>query len=540
MDRRRFLKQVGTVSAASLALATLPGNRRLAAAEREQPNDKTAKDAAEPKTWAFWDLWHLDRLTNLELAQGRPQWQPDGTFVDPLMYGHNSWPTVYRDEKSGRWRMLYSISWKPYQLMLAESDDGIRWRPCPQAEVQPPGQKLAPHHLFTLEDGSAGGVYLDPQAGDGLPFKVFAHESGEPVLKRALADPRHRWHKIAAKEGQKRYMHDELTVVSRDGLHWEARHDMNWGLPDWHPEPPIFGFYDAQRRRHAMTVRPGWGDRRVCLQTTADFRDWSGPELLFQPDALDVALIQHYGMPVFRAAGAYVGLLWIFHCSDFGPVRSFNQFQGPIDVQLAYSFDGRHFFRGKREAFIPLNPAGEHGCAGIQSSSLVETDDEIRIYSGAGKVPHGMSRLTKNGRQRELFATTLHTLRKDGFMFLQSQGDWGEFLSKPLTLLDDKLTVNAQAKFGEIRYQLTDLESRPVEGFSFDDCLPLQEADALAQPLAWRTGNLRDVLNKVVRLEVQLRNAQLFAFHGNFHFLDAQDRALLDDGQPIDTTLFDF
>ncbi|MEK6239493.1 MAG: hypothetical protein N2C14_32645, partial [Planctomycetales bacterium] len=384
----------------------------------------------------------------------------------------------------------------------------------------------------------AGGVYIDPVAKDGFPFKAFAHDNGEPVLRRALADPKHRWHKIAKTEGVKRYMNDELTIVSRDGLIWEARYDMNWGLPDWHPEPPIFGFHDRGRKQHAMTVRPGWGDRRVCLQSTGDFKRWSGPELLFQPDAQDETLIQHYGMPVFPYAGGYVGLLWVFHCSDAGPVRGFNQFQGPIDVQLAYSYDGRRFFRGRREPFIPLNTAGEHGCSVIQSSSLVETDDEIRIYSGTGKIPHGMSRFTKNGRERKLFGVTLHTLRKDGFMSLASQGDWGEFLSKPLALFDDHLTVNAQAAFGEIRFQLTDMKSQPVEGFTFEDCVPLKEADSLAHPVSWRKGILRDCLNKVVRLEVQMRNAQLYAFTGNFHFLDAQDQWMIDDGKPIVTTLF--
>jgi hypothetical protein len=125
-------------------------------------------------------------------------------------------------------------------------------------------------------------------------------------------------------------------------------------------------------------------------------------------------------------------------------------------------------------------------------------------------------------------------------MSLQSQGDWGEFLSKPLALFDEHFTVNAQATFGEIRFQLTDMESRPIEGFTFEDCVPLKEADSLAHPVSWRKGNLRDVLNKVIRLEVQLRNAQLYAFRGDFHFLDAQDWSMIDDGKPIDRTLLDF
>jgi hypothetical protein len=67
----------------------------------------------------------------------------------------------------------------------------------------------------------------------------------------------------------------------------------------------------------------------------------------------------------------------------------------------------------------------------------------------------------------------------------------------------------------------------------------LKEADSLAHPVSWRKGK-RDVLNKVIRLEVQLRNAQLYAFRGDFHFLDAQDWSMIDDGKPIDRTFFDF
>ena len=41
-------------------------------------------------------------------------------------------------------------------------------------------------------------------------------------------------------------------------------------------------------------------------------------------------------------------------------------------------------------------------------------------------------------------------------------------------------------------------------------------------------------------MEVKLRDARLYAFRGTFHFLDARDRALLDDGRPIDPSLFHF
>jgi hypothetical protein len=308
---------------------------------------------------------------------------------------------------------------------------------------------------------------------------------------------------------------------------------MGWGLPDWHPEPPIFGFYDRGHGRHAMTVRPGWGDRRVCLQSTADFRRWSGPELLLQPDALDADLCEHYGMPVFPYGDGFVGLLWVFRCRQAEPTKYFNRSTGPIDVQCAYSFDGARFFRGLREPLVPLNPPGEHGCGGIESSSLVELDDEIRIYSSASKVQHGQNWQARKAGEKDFEGILVHRLRKDGFTYLSSAGNWAGFTTKPLVLFDGRLAINVQAPFGEVCWQLAGVDSMPLAGFAFDDCVPAKSVDSLAHPLRWKDKDLAEVVGRPVRVQVRMRDARLYAFTGEFHFLDAQDVQLLEDGQPI-------
>ena len=284
--------------------------------------------------------------------------------------------------------------------------------PLPQPNIQPDGKRLAPHHLFTLPDGSGGSVYVDPVAKDGFRFKVFVHQRGKTVADRAIADPNHRWHKIAKQEGEKRYIVDEFTLVSRDGLVWEPRFDMCWSRPDWHPEPPIFGFYHRHSGRHQMTVRPGWGDRRLCIQSTADFLQWSGPESLLQPDALDQELIELYGMPVFPYGDGYVGLPWVFHCESSEPTRGFNRFVGPVDCQLAFSQDGHRFSRGVRTPLIACNELGDHGGGAIQPSCLVETDGELRIYSAATKLPHGKGGEARRNGIADNASILLHTLAK--------------------------------------------------------------------------------------------------------------------------------
>ena len=429
--------------------------------------------------------------------------------------------------------MWYSADWKPLKLMVAESDNGRDWTPLAQPSIKPTGPKVAPHHVFTLPDGSGGGVYLDPVAKDGYPYKIFVHQRGELVVERARRNVHHRWHRIAMDEGPKKYIVEDYTLVSRDGLHWEPRPDMAWSSADWHPEPPIFGFYDRQEKRHVMTVRPGWGDRRQCIQSTDDFRNWSGPELILQPDAMDEELIEYYGMPVFPYGDGYVGLPWIFHSQSSDPNRGFNRFRGPVDCQLAFSVDGKRFTKGLRTSFIRRNAPDEHGGGAIQPSSMVETHDELRFYSAATRLPHGRGSEAKKVKMTDNASILLHTLRKDGLMYMESSGDWGRFVTKPLVLLDSALTMNAAAPTGEVLVQLTDLESRPIRGFTFDDFVPLKYKDQLRFPLSWKNKSVNQLAGKIVRVEVQMRHARLFAIRGQLHFIDAQDRWMLEDGKPL-------
>jgi len=101
--------------------------------------------------------------------------------------------------------------------------------------------------------------------------------------------------------------------------------------------------------------------------------------------------------------------------------------------------------------------------------------------------------------------------------------------------------VNAQAPFGEVLFQITDMKSQPIEGFTFDNCLPMKRDDSMAWPLLWwGKKKLDELVNKVIRLEVRFRNANIYSFQADYHFLDAQDWSMIDDGKPIDTSLFDF
>lgn len=509
--------------------------------KQEKPAHVSASSVA-PKTWLFWDWWHVEHQDNLELRQGVARWRSEGTYEDPTCDYLGMWPMVWRDEPSGKWRMLYIVTGFPLSLMAAESDDGMHWHPMDRPDIKPPGGKLSANHLFTVERANGGPIYHDPVATDGRPFKFYCIQRGGPAAARAKLDPNSYFHEIVAGEGVKPYMADQVLAASADGLHWELDETARWGEPPWHPDPPVACYWSPHRGKHVMVTRPGWGDRRIAVQTSDDALRWEDLELIMQPDPLDPPQVQLYGMPVIPYEGQYVGLLWMAHFSSSHRLARFNQLWGSIDCQLTYSFDGEHFQRGIREPFVPLNEPGQPGSGVVYPTCMIEHEGELRIYSAATPDLHHQYAKTQFERKGKNppSAIILHTLRKDGFTYLESRGNWGSLTTKPLTLLGPGLRLNVAAPYGEVRFQATDLSSRPLKGMTFDECVPVCEADSLDWEICWKEKSTADLVGQVFRLEMVLRNARVYAVRGAYHFLDALDIAMNADNKPIDTSLFDF
>ena len=169
----------------------------------------------------------------------------------------------------------------------------------------------------------------------------------------------------------------------------------------------------------------------------------------------------------------------------------------------------------------------------VYPTCLVEHEDELRIYSAATRDLHHQYARTQFERKGKNppSAVVLHTLRKDGFTYLASRGNWASLTTKPMTLLEPELTVNAAAPHGEISFRVTDLKTRPLEGFTFEDCVSIQKRDSLRLPVRWKDKDASELAGKVIRLQVRFRNARIYALRGAYHFLDALDVAMIDDGK---------
>ncbi|MCX7827160.1 MAG: hypothetical protein N2689_16645, partial [Verrucomicrobiae bacterium] len=274
----------------------------------------------------------------------------------------------------------------------------------------------------------------------------------------------------------------------------------------------------AYHKRPA-TVR-GYGRRVVWLSGSRDFQTWTEPELVFAPDEEDDVWAsgpeqraEVYNMSVFPHAAGFLGLPTIFRVtaarrpqSELTPGQSPDD--GPIDVQLATSADGRVWKRTQpRLNVIPRGAPGTFDGGSILgvSSTAVHAGDETCVYYTAMTTTHGgpmpPKRLTI-GRA---------AWRRHGFVSLDATGR-GRVETKPLRLGASSLIINADARRGELRVTLLEADGRAIAGFGLEDCGPLRD-DSTRWIARWRSGASVPT-DRPVRVVVEMNNARLFSVSG--------------------------
>ncbi|MCD6334975.1 MAG: hypothetical protein J7M27_06545 [Candidatus Latescibacteria bacterium] len=439
-------------------------------------------------TLLFFEDYYLNRRENLSRHLGQPQLAPEATIENPSMSLSFAYPSVFRleDGSSICLHQAYGKDERWYAL-LRESNDGIYWDIPNLTSRIKLKDRVYPNQILPSEkDGEWGIWFKDERASDHAPrFRgFFVWHIGPNQLETRL-------------------------LASSDGRVWRAAEGIEWQAQPLAPDPPASAFWNPVRDCYVLTVRPMNSDRRIAVVETKDWKHFSDPELALEPDALDSPCAQLYGMPVIPYGGVFVGLLWLFHPSpdERGDHKYLN---GKVDCQLTFSRNGWHFQRTLRESFIANSSPGEYGAGCIYPSSIVvDRDDGIRIYSSASKVEHGI--LTHGAG-----AILLHTLRLDGFVYLQSQGGAGRLGTRPLYWQSGEARINIQAPDGQARVQVTDKDGQALPGYTFDDCNLFSGDDRFWIP-RWKDGkNLSALAGKAIRLEIEMLNGRIYAIRGDF------------------------
>ncbi|MHC4638991.1 MAG: hypothetical protein ACYTBV_16060 [Planctomycetota bacterium] len=131
---------------------------------------------------------------------------------------------------------------------------------------------------------------------------------------------------------------------------------------------------------------------------------------------------------------------------------------------------------------------------------IIRRGDEIWQYFDYGGA-HG-------GDKKRLYARL--TQRLDGFVSIDTSGQAGTIVTRPLIFDGNKLVLNINAK-GSAKVAILDEQGGVVKGFGIADCDTIK-GDSTRHVVTWNSSSeVSKLTGKVVRVKFEMQNTKLFA-----------------------------
>jgi len=458
------------------------------------------------RTLLFFDDWHIQEQRGLTRKWFRAEpWPGTEPGYDPRMVCSFLHPSVHFDADNGQWRMWatgspdMSRGDEGLVVYLYSSEDGLSWKP---EKIDPLVDRLASaetsHAVFSGEHSSHGSVVFEDvrEPDPSRRYKVVYSEIAGAHLADAGVN------KIA---------------TSPDGIHWTIDHAAQWQehVADTY-NTIVFNPYTSN---YQFTSRVVWGDRRIALYETKDWRTFSRPQVILHPDPQDPPCVEFYGMPQFNYEGYFIGFLWKMHAA----LDDYNlslRMKGRVDAELTYSINGTHWNRTNRQSFLPDEGLGAHGFLQDYPASMVlDNDGWLRIYNSSYIAGHGDS--WERGEQFGFL--TISRLRRDGFCALETHSDDGFVATRPLIANGGQINVNAiVGQKGFIKAELRKVpDNTPIRGYELENSLPLS-GDGHFMQLRWKDRDSTDPFKgQPFRLYLEMNKARLYAVRADADYLIA-------------------
>ncbi len=159
------------------------------------------------------------------------------------------------------------------------------------------------------------------------------------------------------------------------------------------------------------------------------------------------------------------------------------------------------------------------GCIYV-SSMAVDEDHRIRLYSSASKTGHFQTTTVTDA------ALALHTLRLDGFVFLESYATTGYLATRPVRFHGPDLRLNVRAPYGRVRVQLTDSKGAALTGFAFEDSVPFTGDELFHRPTWKGEPALAQLGETPAHIEIEITRGELYAIRGDLSIHTANPNVL--------------
>ena len=272
-------------------------------------------------------------------------------------------------------------------------------------------------------------------------------------------------------------------------------------------------FYDSIHKRYVCFGKRYTDRGRSRFQSESnDFVHWTKPRLILKTDDQDDQPCDLYNNTAFVWGEMLLGWLQVFY-----------QHEDPdkhrLVLELIYSRDGLNWKRmPRRKPVLDVGPNGSWDRTNQSpaiGSPIVVGERMYMYYSGDTRY-HGPY---KGGDLGEVHGQIgLGTLRLDGFVSMDATPRGGVLTTRLLQLdtvaeLDAaiRLVVNVKSDNGHCRIELLDQAGLPIAGYGKDDASDLV-MDSVSAGASWNgKADVRQFLQKPVRLRFHLQNARLYS-----------------------------
>ena len=398
-----------------------------------------------------------------------------------------SGPVVY-DEGNGRFRMYYQGA--EALLCAVESADGLNW--------QRPSLGLV-----EFGGSSDNNIVRRPPDSPPGPGSILwdPHETEDTHRWKMMYHGRHKgiWPAYYSADG-----YDWRAYPP--GIHNEQPRLFGFGAPGTSfggpldPEAPYICY--AQRGSSRRTRVLGRRDSR-------DFLNWSGLHTVIEQDLDDPLGTEFYAaghdMANRTDGGLHIIVLDTF-LTDIAEAYGIDRpdhywggepgapalparVDGLVEPQLAVSRNTVSW-RRYREPFIERGAPGswDWGCI-YAAGPLLHQGQLFFFYNGLNVTHNNRSPQLRFSPERWL-GTGLARLRPDGYIGVEADSYAAGVLTTHRFRQEDggRVTVNADAAAGQLRYEVLEDTGRPMPGFTAAQCRPIR-CDSPDHRLSWQGGD---------------------------------------------------
>ena len=454
----------------------------------------------------FVDRLLIDRLDGCQLVLHEPRDMGVVHRLDKKWEGpFSGYTTILRD--GDRYLMYHrGISQKGRdgsaheRTCLAESTDGIHWT---RPDVG----------LFEFEGSKQNNIVL----ADAAP----ATHNLSPFIDARPGVPADERFKAVGGNVDKLW-----GFVSADGRQWKRVGDGPIITKGDVPFPHVH-LFDSQNVCHwseaencyVCYFRVWDGLRRIARTTSPDFQSWSPAVLMEQVHdegggpvaAPREHLYTNQTSPYFRAPHISIATAARFfegrqvladeEARALGVDPGY--FKDTSDAVFLTTRGGNRYDRTFLSAFIKpgIGAANWVSRTNYPALNVVQTGPtEMSLY-----VNHDYAQPTSHIRR--------YALRLDGFASVRAADSTGTVLTRPFVFKGKALAINfSTSAAGGLRFEMTRPDGTPIPGKTLADCRE-QIGNEIERTVTWKNGtDVSDLAGQPVRLRIELRDADLYAF----------------------------